>query len=103
MVAGRVAVTPRALTSVARGVAASRLGVAASAVSVHLSDAAGLLAVTVAAPVRLTADPGEGLIARSGAARAEIARDITEITGSTVGSVRLRVTNVQRDETRRVS
>lgn len=104
MVAGRISVTPRALERVARGVAADHLGVASSRVAVRLADANGSLAVSVSAPVR-TAPPGAdapGLVTRSEQARAGIARDITSISGSQVGSVALRVTGVEIVEARRV-
>ena len=104
MVAGRTSVTPRALERLATGVAASHLGVDSSRVAVRLSDAAGSLAVAVSAPLR-TAPVGvdaPGLVTRSEQARALIARDITSISGSQVGSVALRVTGVEIVEMRRV-
>ena len=107
MIPGRVSVTPRALERVARGVAADQLGVDTSRVSVRLADAQGSLAVTVAAPLRsapLGSSAGaSGLITRSEEARANIARDITTISGAQVGSVALRVTGVEIVEGRRVS
>ncbi|CAN5192001.1 hypothetical protein BH11ACT5_BH11ACT5_10460 [soil metagenome] len=104
MVAGRTSVTPRALERVARGVAAEHLGVDGSRVAVRLSDAGGALAVAVSAPLR-TAPWGTdapGLVTRSEQARANIARDITALSGSQVGSVALRVTGVEIVEARRV-
>lgn len=104
MVPGRTSVTPRALERVARGVAADHLGVNSSRVAVRLSDASGSLAVAVSAPVRSAplGTDAAGLVTRSEQARALIARDITSISGSQVGSVALRVTGVEIVEERRV-
>ena len=104
MVAGRTSVTPRALERVARGVAAEHLGIDSSRVAVRLSDAGGLLAVAVSAPVRSAplGTGAPGLVTRSEQARANIARDITVLSGSQVGSVALRVTGVEIVEPRRV-
>ena len=104
MVPGRISVTPRALAQVARGVAAGHLGVDGSRVTVRLTDSNGSLAVAIAAPLR-TPPPGmgaPGLVTRSEQARARIARDITSISGSHVGSVALRITGVDIIEDRRV-
>lgn len=104
MVPGRTSVTPRALERVARGVAADHLGVDGSRVAVRLTDSNGSLAVAVSAPVRTPplGSDAAGLVTRSQQARANIARDITTISGSQVGSVALRVTGVVIVEERRV-
>lgn len=106
MVPGRTSITPRALERVARGVAADHLGVSSSRVSVRLADGAGALSVSVAAPLRTspigTATDAPGLVTRSEQARANIARDISTLSGSQVGSVALRVTGVEIVEERRV-
>ena len=107
MVAGRTAITPRALELVARGVAADRLAVDPAKVSVRLGDASGLLAVAIASPVRATplGSPRstQGLVTTSEQARADIAYDIARLTGSEVGTVTLRITGVQIEKERRVS
>ena len=105
MIAGRVSVTPRALESVARGVAAGHLGVEASRVRVQLSDKQGLLAVAIAAPLRsapFTEADAVGLVTQSEHARASIARDVATLVGAQVGTVSLRVTGIDIVETRRV-
>lgn len=108
MIPGHVSVTPRALERVARGVAADQLGVTSSQVSVRLSDANGSLGVSVSAPLRSAplgsaSEDAPGIVTRSQQARAAIARDITHITGSQVGSVALKVTGIEIVEGRRVS
>ncbi len=107
MIPGRISVTPRALETVARGVAAEHLGVTSARVTVRLADSNGSLAVSVTAPLRTsplgTATDAPGLVTRSEQARAGIARDITSLSGSQVGSVALRVTGVEIVEHRRVS
>lgn len=106
MVPGRISVTPRALERVARGVAADHLGVGSSRVSVRLADSNGSLAVSVTSPLRAaplgSAADAPGLVTRSEQARAGIARDITALSGSQVGSVALRITGVDIVEPRRV-
>lgn len=107
MSAGRTSITPRALERVARGVAADHLGVEASRISVRLADSQGALAVAIAAPLRSSQHDGvgdvPGLVTRAEQARAAIARDITAISGSQVGSVALRVTGIDIITERRVS
>ena len=105
-VGGRVAVTARALERTITAIAAERLGVAASEVSIRLMDDAGLLSVTVAGPVRLpplrAADRGSALPARILAARTGIRDDVTRIAGSHVGTVGVTITRAQVVEERRV-
>ena len=112
MVSGRTAIAPRALETVARGVAADRLEVDVAKVSIRLGDTNGLLAVAIAAPVRTaplgssegpTGTVATGLVTASEQARADIAYDIARLTGSEVGTVTLRITGVQIEKGRRVS
>ena len=104
---GRVSISPRALESLATGVAAEHLGVAAKHVTVRLSDTEGRLAVSVAAPLRTPAlgaqGDAPGLITRSQQARADIARDLAATSGAQVGTVALRVTGIEIETPRRVS
>jgi len=56
VVPGRVEITARALTTLARAVAAERLGVPAKRLRVGLDDAQGSLAVEVTGPIREQSD-----------------------------------------------
>ena len=103
---GRVAISTRALERTVTAIAASRLGVSSSDVKIRLMDDAGLLSVTVSAPVRMPPlranTSGETLPARVLAARAGIREDITRIAGAHVGTVGVTVTRVNLEVERRV-
>jgi len=110
---GRTRVTSRALSSLAGAVAADALGVPASTVRIELSDAAGALSLVVAGPVRLpsleriAADPG--VVARTGGsvleraekAQEQIRRRVSDLSGSAVTRVVVRITGTDiRQESR---
>ncbi|UDF14131.1 hypothetical protein LH407_04540 [Antiquaquibacter oligotrophicus] len=97
-----MAITARALEAVARAVAAGHLGVAASDVGVTLRDRDGRLAVRVDAPLGVTTG-GPGILTRVGEARTTIARDVTRLTGSQIGSVDIRITAAHITKGPRVS
>jgi len=110
---GRTRVTSRALNSLAGAVAADALGVPANTIRVELSDDSGTLALVVAGPVRLpslervAADPG--VVARTGGsilkrgerAQEEIRRRVSDLSGSAVTRVVVRITGTEiRQESR---
>lgn len=111
---GRNRITSRALNRVVAAVTADALGVKASRVGVDLADEKGLLVLTVTTPIRVVSlrrvHDGVGVVDRSGgsildrAARAqEIIRDrVTEITGSAIGRVVVRLSGADIQEEERV-
>lgn len=112
--AGRTTIGAKALDRVVAGVASQALGVSVKQVSAKLTDEAGLLGLSISAPIRL--DPLErlaqnpGSITRAGGTvleRAERARrrihaEVESITGSTVSRVEVRLTGVQVEPGTRV-
>jgi len=108
-VAGRNAVSTRALEKTVRAIAAHRLGVKADAVSVKLTDDSGLLAVAITGPLRMqplrSEHRGDGIMTRIQAARVAIRDDVTTIADSRVGLVDVTISSAiisDETETRRV-
>lgn len=105
--AGHNRISTQALTSTAKAAAAEFFEVPAAAVRVGWSDDAGLLALSLSLPVplpalhRIAADPG--LVDRAGgsvwdrahAAKPFLKEKVTELTGSLVSRVDIRVAGVQ--------
>jgi len=103
---GRVSIATRALERTITAIAAHRMGVSPSDVSIRLSDSAGLLSVVVTGalkvrPLRSHAG-GETLPARIEAIRSGIRDDISEIAGSTVALVSVDVSRARIIEEKRV-
>lgn len=96
MTPGRVSVTARALQRTVAAIAAGRLGVPVSDVSVRLVDDAGLLGIAVTGPLRLpplrSPSRGLGAVSRVQAARQGIRSEVAAIAGSTVGTVTVSIT-----------
>jgi len=105
MVAGRVAITERALERTVMAIAAGHLRVPITAVRVQLADDAGLLAVAVTAPVRTAPlrapGRGDGMVTVVQGARSGIRDDITIITGRTVSRVSITVSRAEVFEEKR--
>jgi len=105
MVAGRVAITERALERTVMAIAAGHLRVPVKAVRVQLADDAGLLAVAVTAPVRTAPlrapGRGDGMVTVVQGARSGIRDDITTITGRTVSRVSITVSRAEVFEEKR--
>lgn len=101
MTAGRIDITRRALERTVTAVAAERLGVRGSLVSVKLDDHRGDLAVSITSPLGV-GRASAGLLTRGADARESIARDVTTLTGSTVGTITLRLTRAITITERRV-
>jgi hypothetical protein len=111
---GRNRITARALDRVATAVAADELGVRPKTVSVATSDDAGMLELVVSSPVRIPSltrvsrDPavvertGGTLLERAGRAQDGIRGRVTELTGSGVSRVTVRLTGVSIVEEKRV-
>lgn len=109
---GRTRIATKALSRVAAAVTADALGVEAGKVGVQLADEKGLLVLTVSTPIRVVSlhrvHAGADVIDRSGgsivdrAARAqETIRDrVSELTGSVIGrvTVRLSTVDIQNEE-----
>jgi CO/xanthine dehydrogenase Mo-binding subunit len=92
---GRVSISARAMTRTVTAIAADELRVPARDVSVQLSDVDGLLAVAVAAPIRLAGlgtGTSRGILSSSAAAREGISERTHDLTGSIVGTVAVRIT-----------
>jgi len=101
--AGHNRISTQALTSVARAAAGEALGVPAHDVRANWSDDDGLLALSLVMPVavpNLTAvvrDPGRvagfggSIWERAVAAKAQILRRVTELTGAQLSRVDIRI------------
>ena len=112
--AGHTRISTQALTSVARAAAAEALGVAPHEVRAEWSDDDGLLALSVVSPITLVPlaavlrDPGR--VAGSGgsvwnravAAKAEILRRVTELSGARLSRVDIRISGASVSEGGRV-
>jgi hypothetical protein len=97
-VPGRVEVTARALTSLARAVAAERLGAPAKRVRVHLGDHAGSLSLDVTGPIR---DQGD-IVAAAAAAADAVRSRVGQLSGRRVGSTHIELTGIVREHEGRV-
>jgi len=92
-VPGRVEITARALTSLARAVAAERLGAPAKRVRVGLGDASGAIALDVTGPI----SAGDDLVARTARVADEVKHRVSELTGRRVGSAHIELTGIVRE------
>jgi hypothetical protein len=97
-VPGRVEITARALTSLARAVAAERLGAPAKRVRVGLGDSAGALALDITGPVAA----GDDLVTRAARVADEVKGRVSELTGRRVGSAHIELTGIVREHETRV-
>ncbi|MCS6522138.1 hypothetical protein HUN58_01270 [Curtobacterium sp. Csp1] len=97
-VPGRVEITARALTTLARAASAERLGVPAKRLRIDVGDHAGSLALDVTGPIREQPDI---LSAASRAADAIKAR-VSELSGRQVGSAHIELTGIVREHEDRV-
>lgn len=96
-VAGRVEITARALTSLARAVAAERLGAPAKRVRVGLGDASGALSLDITGPIAA----GDDIVGRSTRVAEEVKGRVGDLTGRRVGSAHIELTGIVRErETR---
>ncbi len=103
---GRTRVTPKALSRVVSAVTAGALRVDADQVRVDLADRQGALSVTVSTPIRVPslaqvqADKsavrrtGGSIMDRASQAQETIRHQVSALTGTTIGSVSVRVTGV---------
>lgn len=98
VVPGRVEITARALTTLARAVAAERLGVPAKRLRVGLDDAQGSLAVEVTGPIREQSD----IVAAATAASEGIKQRVGELSGRRVGRTHIELTGIVRAHEGRV-
>lgn len=112
--AGHTRISTQALTSVARAAAAEALGVTPHEVRAEWSDDDGLLALTLVSPITLpplTAvlrDPGRAagvggsVWDRTVAAKANILRRVTELSGARLSRVDIRISGASVSEGGRV-
>ena len=112
--AGHTRISTQALTSVARAAAAEALGVTPQEVRAEWTDDDGLLALSLVAPITvppLTAllrDPGRiagfggSIWDRAVAAKADILRRVTELSGVRLSRVDIRISGASVSEGRRV-
>ncbi|RFA10911.1 hypothetical protein B7R54_18130 [Subtercola boreus] len=112
---GHTRVTARALDRLIAAVAADALGVDARTVSIDLADSSGRLAVTVRSPLgvvpltRVTAEPGivartgGSLLERAASAQKQIRIRGTELSGSDISTVTVRLTGIDLQREGRVS
>ncbi|MGG7308409.1 hypothetical protein ACQXVK_14590 [Curtobacterium sp. AB451] len=92
-VPGRVEISARALNSLARAVAAERLGAPAKRVRVGLGDASGALALDITGPI----SAGEDILARSVRVADEVKGRVGDLTGRRVGSAHIELTGIVRE------
>ena len=92
-VPGHVEVTARALTSLARAVAAERLGAPVGRVRVGLGDASGALALDITGPITA----GDDVVGRGTRIAAEVRDRVGELTGRRVGSAHIELTGLVRE------
>lgn len=114
VLAGHTRISTQALTSVARAAAAEALGVPPQEIRADWSDDDGLLALSLVAPITvpsLTAvlrDPGRvrafggSIWDRAVAAKAEILRRVSELSGSRLSRVDIRISGASTSEGGRV-
>lgn len=112
--AGHTRISTQALSSVARAAAAEALGVTPHEIRAEWSDDDGLLALSLVAPISvpsLTAvlrDPGRvtafggSIWDRAVAAKAEILHRVSELSGSRVSRVDIRISGASMSEGGRV-
>ena len=112
--AGHTRISTQALTSVARAAAAEALGVTPHEVRAEWSDDDGLLALSLVSPITLppltavlrdsgrVAGFGGSVWDRSVAAKAEILRRVTELSGARLSRVDIRISGASVSEGRRV-
>lgn len=97
-VPGRVEITAKALTGLARAVAAERLGVPAKRLRVGLDDDSGSIGLDVTGPVREQPD----IVAAATAAAEGIKRRVGELSGRHVGRTHIELTGIVRQHEGRV-
>ena len=106
MIPGRVSISGRALERTTAAIAAGALRVPVATVRVALTDQAGLLGVSVTAPVRAmplrSTEPEAGILTRVQAARRDIRDELTEISGRTVGRVNITIARAEIREEKRI-
>ena len=94
-VQGRTDVAARALERTVAATSARHLRVPLRDVRITLTDAAGLLGISIVAPLRLPPLSGSAdvrLMKRSDDARSDIRVDVEALTGRKVGPIALRLT-----------
>ncbi|MCA5922679.1 MULTISPECIES: hypothetical protein [Curtobacterium] len=92
-VPGRVEITARALTSLARAVAAEGLGAPAKRVRVGLGDASGALSLDITGPIAA----GDDIVARTSRIADQVKGRVGELTGRRVGSAHIELTGIVRE------
>ncbi|MDQ0030624.1 hypothetical protein [Arthrobacter bambusae] len=112
--AGHNRISTQALTTLARAAAAEALGISAQDVRAEWSDDAGLLALSIAAPIRVPSltevlrDPsrvegfGGTVWDRAVAAKTAILERVTQLSGSTLSRVDIRISGARISEGARV-
>lgn len=112
--AGHNRISTQALTSVARAAAAEALGVPPQDVRADWSDDDGLLALSLVTPIAVPAlpavlrDPGRvagfggSIWDRAVAAKGDILRRVTELSGAQLSRVDIRISGAAVTERRRV-
>ncbi|WIA96208.1 MULTISPECIES: hypothetical protein [unclassified Curtobacterium] len=97
-VPGRVEITAKALTALARAVSAERLGVPAKRLRVGLGDHHGALALEVTGPIREQHD----IVQAASSAADGIKSRVRDLTGRHVGSAHIELTGIVREHEGRV-
>jgi hypothetical protein len=109
---GRNRFETKALSRVASAIVASSLGVDASSTSVTLGDSEGRLTLAIVSPIHASpllaprpnhdGSVGESILDRVSRARQTVKTRFTQLTGSDIESVTIRITRVITEEQGRV-
>lgn len=97
-VPGRVEITARALTTLARAAAAERLRVPAKRLRVGIDDEQGSLALDVTGPIRDQPD----IVRAAASAADDIKQRVSELAGRRVGRTHIELTGLVREHEDRV-
>jgi hypothetical protein len=96
-VPGRAVITSRAYENLVRAVASSALGVPPRRSTVRVADGGGRLDIQISGSIS-----GEGMpvLERIDRTRTTVAEQTTALTGATVGTVAVHITDIRFDERR---
>lgn len=97
-VPGRVEITAKALTALARAVAAERLGAPAKRLRVGLEDHDGALALEVTGPIAA----GNDVVSAATSAADSIRSRVGDLSGRRVGRTHIELTGIVREHEGRV-
>lgn len=101
--AGRTVLTGRALRQTATGLVRDISGVPVKDITVHVSDLAGDLTLSVDLPFVLDGTTSDSLAGRGADVRDRVVTGLRELAARTAGVVNVRFSSVRRPDLRRVT